>query len=191
MLEIIHQRNFRRIPWKNGQGTTIELAISEHGTVDDFDWRLSIATVDKDGLFSDFSGYTRNLVLIDGRGLLLEHAPNRVDRLAQFLEYSTFDGASKTKATLLNGPITDFNLMTKTKKFEGRLQTFAFDSFANIEKALLSFVYALDDTLTIHSKISQSNVTLEQGELAKIIDIRSKDWVVSGSNFILIYIDHT
>jgi len=55
MLTIISPQQFKQIPWKNGKGTTTELAISDGGTLDHFAWRLSIASVVEDGEFSDFS----------------------------------------------------------------------------------------------------------------------------------------
>lgn len=188
MLEIIPPQNFKQIPWKNGQGTTIELAINEEGTVNDFDWRLSIATVKNDGPFSDFSGYTRNLVLIAGNGLSLEHSPTRVDRLDELLQFSTFDGGCDTKATLINGPITDFNLMTRTNRFDARLETYRKPSQIKLEKALISFVYSLDEDLSIQSNKTSSNFSLKPRELAKFTDIQQQDWVVSGRNFIIVYI---
>ena len=157
MLEIIPTQNFKQIPWKNGQGTTIELAINEEGTVNDFDWRLSIATVKNDGPFSDFSGYTRNLVLIAGNGLSLEHSPTRVDRLDELLQFSTFDGGYETKAALINGPITDFNLMTRSNRFDARLETYRKPSQIKLEKALISFVYSLDEDLSTQSNKTSSN----------------------------------
>ncbi len=51
MLTVFSPENFRTIPWKNGLGHTTELAISEGGSLDDFDWRLSIASVVNDGDF--------------------------------------------------------------------------------------------------------------------------------------------
>ena len=52
MINIITPEQFNTIPWKNGKGQTTELAISENGSIDDFDWRLSIASVVEDGAFS-------------------------------------------------------------------------------------------------------------------------------------------
>ena len=70
---IITPEQFTLVPWKNGLGYTTELAINDGGTLEKFDWRLSIASVTADGAFSSFAGYQRNLVLIEGSGLTLDH----------------------------------------------------------------------------------------------------------------------
>ena len=85
MLEIIAPNNFCVIPWKNGKGETIELAINEGGTIDKFDWRLSIASVVENGFFSDFTGYYRHLALIKGNGVELEHNNQTIDSLTSIL----------------------------------------------------------------------------------------------------------
>ena len=59
-------------PWKNGGGTTREIAAFPPGAgLDDFGWRLSVAEVERDGPFSVFSGVDRTIVLLDGAGMRL------------------------------------------------------------------------------------------------------------------------
>jgi len=53
-INIISPEQYRTIPWKNGQGETTQLAISEEGNLANFDWRLSIATVTEDAFFPIF-----------------------------------------------------------------------------------------------------------------------------------------
>jgi environmental stress-induced protein Ves len=72
-VQIINPNEFKRLPWKNGKGETIELAINEGGSLADFDWRISMASVTEDGPFSDFSGYQRHLLLLKGIGIELTH----------------------------------------------------------------------------------------------------------------------
>ena len=85
MITIIPPTAFTTTPWKNNKGKTIELAISAGGTVEQFDWRLSMASVTEDGPFSDFSGYQRNLVLTQGNGIILTHDQATTDHLQKLL----------------------------------------------------------------------------------------------------------
>ena len=101
------------MPWKNGKGQTIELLKEETGDDNDFAWRLSKAQVSSDGGFSEFAGYERTLVLLSGDGMTLEHEDSPRHVLTEPLQFARFDGAEETIATLHNGPITDFNIMTK------------------------------------------------------------------------------
>ena len=110
MITVISPDSFKKIPWKNGLGFTTELAINDGANLDDFDWRLSIASVTSNGEFSNFSGYDRNLVLIEGNSLSLQHDQKHTDKLTQLLDIAKFDGGCKTFGTLHNGAINDFNI---------------------------------------------------------------------------------
>ena len=68
-MKLVHRTasQYLRQPWKNGGGTTTELAIQSRG--EDWSWRLSLADVDTSGPFSDFVGYRRTILLVSGRGM--------------------------------------------------------------------------------------------------------------------------
>ena len=59
-------------PWRNGGGSTYEIAVEPEGTsLDDFAWRISIAAVDSDGPFSRYPGVDRLITLLSGGPLHL------------------------------------------------------------------------------------------------------------------------
>jgi environmental stress-induced protein Ves len=149
-VQIIHPHDFKRLPWKNGKGETIELAINEGGSLADFDWRISMASVTEDGPFSDFSGYQRHLLLLEGTGIELTHldgtsinntinnsinnGENKVGHQARHdlqtletqildtpLGIAAFDGALATSGKLIAGPIRDFNLIVKADKYHSQV----------------------------------------------------------------------
>ena len=46
MMRLLRAATHRRMPWKNGAGVTTEIAVfPESAGLDDFEWRLSMATV--------------------------------------------------------------------------------------------------------------------------------------------------
>lgn len=54
-MKIIRASEYKTMPWKNGGGVTVEIAIHPPGaSVNAFDWRISMATVAQDGPFSSF-----------------------------------------------------------------------------------------------------------------------------------------
>jgi len=56
-------------PWANGGGTTRDLAIAPAGArvpAPAFDWRLSLADIDRDGPFSPLPGVDRVFALVEG-----------------------------------------------------------------------------------------------------------------------------
>jgi environmental stress-induced protein Ves len=103
-------RQYKVMPWKNGGGMTTEILAEPKADGGNL-WRLSIAEVAQSGPFSDFSGYDRTIMLIEGAGFTLdfESAPSK--RLDRLYEPYAFDGGWKTDCTLIDGPIRDFNLM--------------------------------------------------------------------------------
>lgn len=117
---IIPESDHVRTPWRNGGGTTVELARSDDGP-DGFDWRLSIADITSDGGFSQFPGYRRMISTVEGAGMRLDVDGRTSGDLALFVPFS-FDGANETECTLLDGPIRDFNLIYRADRVSARLQ---------------------------------------------------------------------
>lgn len=102
-------------PWKNGAGRTREIAVEPPGGgFEDFDWRLSVAEIERDAPFSAFPGIDRCIVLWRGAGMRLRSADGRIDRqLDTPGEPFHFAGEEALDAQLLDGPSTDFNVMTR------------------------------------------------------------------------------
>ena len=111
-FKIYSPQSFQTLPWRNGLGSTVELLAETPNKNEAFSWRLSIASVANDGPFSDFSGYDRTLLLLEGSGITL-NKPNGIFKvLNSLLDYANFKGEDLIDATLHNGPIKDFNIMT-------------------------------------------------------------------------------
>ena len=111
MLRIIRSADYPTRPWKNGGGTTRDIAVSPPGaSLDDFVWRLSLAQVDRDGPFSRFDNVDRTLVLLSG-AMTLHEQDRRIDlvRHAPVM----FEGERAIEATLAGGATLDFNVMTR------------------------------------------------------------------------------
>lgn len=99
---------YTQMPWKNGGGVTEQIVIEPHdATIDNFTWRVSTARVASGGPFSRFTGYERVLVVIEGDGLVLNGT-----LLPPFTPH-TFSGDDDVNATLMNGPIRDFNVIAR------------------------------------------------------------------------------
>jgi uncharacterized protein len=100
-------------PWKNGGGTTVELAIDPPGAgLDAFAWRVSIAEVRKSGPFSRFDGIDRTLAILDGDGIALDFG-DRVIRVGRDDPPLIVPGESPVIGTPLGGVVRDLNVMTR------------------------------------------------------------------------------
>ena len=114
-FSIVSPSEFVSMPWKNGLGKTIEILKQDLPGEDRFAWRLSMADVTTDGIFSNFAGYDRTLLLLEGNGITLKHGNDQVDVLEAPLQAARFDGGTETEAVLHSGAIRDFNIMTLRK----------------------------------------------------------------------------
>jgi environmental stress-induced protein Ves len=103
------------VPWKNGGGSTTEIAIEPPGSLfHGFDWRISLATISEDGPFSVFPGVDRTLALVEGPGLVLEIEGTGRFALGEEEEsVIEFPGESLIRAILNGGATIDFNVMTR------------------------------------------------------------------------------
>jgi environmental stress-induced protein Ves len=98
----------RLVPWRNGGGTTRELALAS--AVDGrLVWRASVAIVSAPGPFSSFAGCTRWICVVEGAGMELDHGPPAPLVRLDPLRPQRFEGHRPTFARLRAGPVRDFN----------------------------------------------------------------------------------
>jgi len=111
--------DYRRERWSNGLGWTREIARSPD--VGDFDWRVSIAEVDRDAPFSAFPGVEREIVLLSGDGMRLHVGDDPTVELRPPHGRLRFSGERPARAELLGGPTTDYNLMWRPGRVDATL----------------------------------------------------------------------
>ena len=130
MLRIIRSVDYPTRPWKNGGGTTRDIAVSPPGaSLDDFDWRLSLAQVDRDGPFSPFDNVDRTLVLLSG-AMTLHRQDRQIDLVRH--EPITFEGERAIEATLAGASTLDFNVMTRRGRARHVVRRESFSKQASI-----------------------------------------------------------
>ncbi|MRW92556.1 HutD family protein [Duganella sp. FT80W] len=134
MTQLIQYASLHSAPWKNGGGCTTEIAIAPTGTgLDDFDWRISLATISQDGPFSVFPGIERSLALVDGDGVLLDFGDERFV-LSPSEPLIEFDGEDAVHATVTGQHTTDFNVMTRRGRCRHRLEPRLVQGSATIQR---------------------------------------------------------
>jgi len=116
-MKILRSADHKRMPWKNGGGETVEIAISPLGAgLADFDWRVSMATVASDGPFSSFPGIDRTLSILEGNGMRLFIEGREPVLLTQASDPLLFPADVPVTAKLTDGTITDLNVMTRRER---------------------------------------------------------------------------
>jgi len=119
-VTLIPANEYRRERWKNGLGWTREI-LRWPEDAESWDWRLSIAEVDKGGPFSTFSGIDRELVLLSGEGMHLHFDDGESVSLLPPHDHHRFAGERPVSAELISGPTQDFNLMWQRDRVKATL----------------------------------------------------------------------
>lgn len=121
MVHVLTAQDYRSMPWKNGQGVTLEVARSHGEGLDDFDWRVSIADVKAAGPFSHFLNRQRIIGVLEGEGMVL-HVDDQNPVTLRQKAFFAFKGESHVHAELVKDAIRDFNLIYNPEKYSARLQ---------------------------------------------------------------------
>jgi environmental stress-induced protein Ves len=128
------------MPWRNGGGHTREICAWPPGAgIDDFAWRVSVATIARDGPFSRFPGIVRTAVLLDGAGLRLRAGADRVELAGPYAQ-ATFDGALPWQCELRETLVQVFNVMVR-EGLAARV-TLASGTTLDVPRARFRVVYA-------------------------------------------------
>jgi hypothetical protein len=104
LITLLDPASYLRTPWKNGGGTTVDIAFS-----DDV-WRFGRTPIVQPGPFSDYTGFDRVQVLVSGSGLVLETPQGEID-VRQPFRPVRFSGETKIVSRLEAGPVEVVNLI--------------------------------------------------------------------------------
>lgn len=183
--------DFRVVPWRNGQGSTVELRVGYLAARrDEFAWRLSMARVIADGDFSDFSGYDRTLILLGGQGIILNHASGQRDELRQRFDMARFSGNWKTSATLIDGAIQDFNVMTRRGDCSAQVDVL---TIAGIHELTLDadilLLYPVDEDIRLLTD-TRREISVPAGHLFEMTGRQHDLWSLEGRSVIRIRMYH-
>jgi environmental stress-induced protein Ves len=164
--------HFTKQPWRNGGGYTTQLAVDGDG--ERWIWRLSLAEVRASGPFSDFSGYDRTLVLVEGAGMELAIDGQPPVTVRDPLRPFSFDGGATIDCTLIDGPVRDLNLMVERRRARATLEVVDANAFRSKRiDAPWTLVYALRGST--RASMTEVNATLAPGELLRIDDARGAE----------------
>ncbi|MGH8177816.1 MAG: HutD/Ves family protein [Steroidobacter sp.] len=174
---VVRRREYRETPWRNGGGVTFEIA-REPQNADAFDWRLSLARLDRDGPFSDFSGYQRALTLLQGAGCNLYGLGARPKVLNEIGATVLFSGAAAVSCELISGPCSDLNLMVREPGQIVSVEHFALlaHETESLRPACENAVFCLDgDVECLHMR-SGERVTLAAQDTLIVAAPDAGDW---------------
>lgn len=138
-IVILRAAGYRAIPWRNGGGTTREIAVEP--TASGFAWRLTLASITRAGPFSSFPDTDRYLMLADGKGLDLAIEGLGTRHLAPG-DSLRFPGEAAVQARLDHGPCRVLNLMVDRRA--ARIVTAEINSVHASDLAGPCLIFVLD-----------------------------------------------
>lgn len=113
MPTIVYPKDFKEVPWKNGQGITREIyRLPLDSDASDFNFRLSMAAVNQSGPFSLYPGKDRFLMLLEGKGFRLTFDDKSQVSLTAPFDSTEFEGEDVIQCELIDRACSDFNVMT-------------------------------------------------------------------------------
>jgi environmental stress-induced protein Ves len=115
MITPLDPKDYRRTPWKNGGGVTIDIAEQDDA------WRFGRTPITASGPFSDYSGFDRAQVLVCGEGLVLQTPDGEIDVRRPFRPVA-FAGETPITSRLERGPVEVVNLIGNRAKVRIDLQ---------------------------------------------------------------------
>ncbi len=156
-LRILRASSYVSTAWKNGGGLTELVAIAADEPPA---WRVSIASIERDGPFSDFSGYDRTIVSLSGNGPTLAFASGD-ERALVTLSPFAFRGEAQVVARLSDGPVRDFNVMTLRATRTHRATTIGFgENGVPIDAGdVCGFLYVANGTVAIDDLTAETGDT--------------------------------
>jgi len=140
---------YRRTPWKNGGGVTVDIADAyipgaEPGSWSGMLWRLGRTEIVEPGPFSDLSGYDRILTVIGGRGLVLDIEGGAALDVREPYRPVRFRGEDRIVSRLEAGPVAVLNLIADRRHHIDVAILSGTD--ARAVDAPISIVYAVADS---------------------------------------------
>lgn len=164
-MHIVRAAHHHQMPWKNGGGSTIQVAIAPaDATLENFDWRISMARVATPGPFSRFPGVDRTLAVIDGSGIHLT-----IDGATVTLKGTSpphvFAGEAETTAALIEGPIHDLNVMSRRAHYRHRLTYYRAGETLTVPRDADTIVI-MPRSGDVALEIGGSNIALASGDAA-------------------------
>ena len=180
-VELLGPDDFRAMPWRNGLGTTIEMA-REDDAEGAMLWRVSAADVVEAGAFSLFPGIDRILTLIEGPGFDIDFSGHGRVAPVEPLRPVPFSGDWTTRAEAVRGPSRDLNVMTARGRASAMVHVHRdATATAPLSDRNLFFCLAGHPILTLADAVC----SLDPGQLALIYGAVGSTSALSGAGTVI------
>jgi len=139
-IEVIRFDEVPATPWKNGLGTTKQLAVfPPDSNASAFEWRVSIAHLRGTAPFSEFPGIERCLAMLEGEVTLLRESQPHVT-LTPASTPVTFSGVEKIIGRVESQSALDLNLMYQASCWRASMQRLSLQAGESIRTSALTLL---------------------------------------------------
>lgn len=174
--------DYKVMPWKNGGGSTTELAIypDETSLDEPFTWRISIAHLTGSGPFSSFPAYDRIIIQLTGNPMRISHKEGGSRELQIFRPYR-FRGEWTTHADL-STVAQDFNIMVRRDSASAEAECVALHPGSVIERrsSEIAFFHLWKGTASIET-MGKAPCSLREGDSLLIEGNRGQTLSLKGN----------
>ena len=167
-VKIYNSEKYAKKPWKNGGGISEELLVFPKEQ--DFTWRISVASIVKSGPFSQYEGYMRAIIPLEGViALKHEHDPLTEHKLGP-LESYRFQGAWNTSCVLKTRSARDFNFIYKPQLVSAQIATITLKNSLSLRlNGDIDFLYCAEGGLSLlQNQDDQNPLAFSAHELCEI-----------------------
>ena len=113
-MKLVRHPDQKKLVWKNGLGFTTQILIHpDDATLETFHYRINTARVTGNEAFSELPRVDRTLFIVDGVGLRLGAEGAAAEDVRPDSPPFRFAGDQATPCSLIDGPVVDFNIMTR------------------------------------------------------------------------------
>ncbi|MGL3806557.1 HutD/Ves family protein [Paeniglutamicibacter sp. R2-26] len=159
--------------WGQAQGQVRDIAAGTldadgalvPSTAEEWDWRLSVASIERAGNFTPYDGFDRTLTVITGE--LLELTIDGTKQAVELYRPLKFPGGSTTSATLPTGEVLALNLITRTGAVRGNVR------IVELSKKREQYLFGSQFGVLLQGK-----AVVLQGDTERAVELR--DTVVGG-----------
>ncbi|NBX93943.1 MAG: hypothetical protein EB078_03750 [Proteobacteria bacterium] len=173
MLKIqnLRRQDYKAQKWRNGLGETLEVAIEKENP---FGWRISIARVAETTALSDFAGYDRVLVLLEGGPGLL--SINNRDIPIKEMQPVRFSGDQKGTIQMRSAG-RDFNLFCLRERAKGNVYPTRISRSEEMQFPITGtehFLFCVTGEVEWRDRESDEKIILAPHELLQLSRINKK-----------------
>lgn len=136
---MIRAANLIETPWANAAGRKADIATGDG-------WLLGFAWLDRDAPFSDYSGYDRTIMLLEGPGFSLDFPSGESVQVTDRFAPVAFDGAGLIACRTL-GSCRVLNAISAYPKFSHTMLVLTGNDLASVAPGTRSFAVVLRGSL--------------------------------------------